>query len=424
MGDTLRHDGAVPEYYYISRFYLQWLMLPGINLFTFSNKFDNYAGMKTQKFQTGRVALVAFSHFIHDVYTSFLAPLLPLIIEKLSLTLTQAGLLSTVMQIPALLNPFIGLFADNKGLARWLVILAPTGTAIFMSLILSTSSYYVLLVLLFLAGISVALYHVPSPVLVAKYSGDKKGRGMSIFMTGGESARTVGPIFAIAAVSFLGEDHFYLVMGFAMLTSILLCFTLEKEEEKTSIKRNGSLKAAFHEIKHVLIPLSGILMARAFMHASMGVFLTVFVERQTGSLWLGGAALALYEAFGVAGVLCAGTFSDWLGRQRVLFWVLMVAPVAILIFVFSTGILKIIMLAVTGFTVLSTTPVMLAIIQENAKLNPSAANGLFMMTSFAARSIAVVIAGIIGDVAGLENMFIVSALIGFCAIPFLLKLDH
>lgn len=380
--------------------------------------------MKTQKFQTGRVALVSFSHFIHDVYTSFLSPLLPIIIEKLSLTLSQAGLLSTVMQIPALLNPLIGQFADNKGLARWLVVLAPTFTAIFMSFILSASSYYVLLVLLFFAGISVALYHVPSPVLVAKYSGDKKGRGMSFFMTGGESARTVGPMFAVAAVSFLGPDHFYLVMVFAVLTSVLLYFTLEKEEEKTSMKRNGSLKASFREIKHVLIPLSGILSARSFMHASMGVFLTVFVERETGSLWYGGAALALYEAFGVAGVLSAGTFSDWLGRKRVLFWVLMVAPVAILIFVFTTGILKIIMLAITGFTVLSTTPVMLAIIQENAKLNPSTANGLFMMISFAVRAIAVLAAGIIGDFAGLENMFIVSAAIGFCAIPFLLKLDN
>ncbi|MCP3873408.1 MAG: MFS transporter [Desulfobacteraceae bacterium] len=380
--------------------------------------------MKPEKFQTGRVTLVAFSHFIHDVYTSFLSPLLPLIIEKLSLTLSQAGLLSTVMQIPALFNPIIGLFADNKGLARWLVVLAPTLTAIPMSLILNTSSYYLLLVLLFFSGISVALYHVPTPVLIAKYSGEKKGRGMSIFMTGGESARTVGPMFAVAAVSFLGQDYFYYVMGFAMLTSVLLYFTLEKEEEKTSIKKNGSLKASFNEIKHVLIPLSGILSARSFMHASMGVFLTVFVEKETGSLWLGGAALALYEAFGVAGILSAGTLSDRIGRQRTLFWVLIVAPIATLTFVFTAGILKIIMLVITGFTVLSTTPVMLAIIQENAKNNPSTANGLFMMISFAVRSLAVFIAGIIGDLAGLENMFIISAVIGFFAIPFLLKLEH
>ena len=380
--------------------------------------------MKPEPFQTGRVMLVAFSHFVHDVYTSFLSPLLPLIIEKLSLTLGQAGLLSTVMQVPALLNPVIGLFADNRGLARWLVILAPTLTAVFMSLILNAHTYFLLLVLVFLAGISVALFHVPSPVLVAGYSGLKKGRGMGLYMTGGEAARMVGPMFAVAAVSFLGQDRFYLVMGLAVPISVLLYFALEKETEKTDMKRKGSIKSAYDEIKHVLVPITGVLAARSFMHAVMGTFLTVFVERQTGSLWYAGAALALYEAFGVAGILCAGTLSDRIGRQRVLFWVLMAAPIAILTFVFTDGFIKIAMVGVAGFTVLSTTPVMLALVQENAKMNPSAANGLFMMASFFVRAVAVFLAGVIGDMAGLENMFIVSAVIGFFAIPFLLKLDH
>lgn len=379
--------------------------------------------MKTDKFYGSKVAVVSFSHFIHDLYTSFLSPLLPLIIEKLSLTLSQAGLLSTVMQIPALLNPFIGLVADNKGLARWLVILAPTLTAIPMSLVGITPSYGLLLILVFFAGISVALYHVPAPVLVAEYSGSRKGRGMSFFMTGGELARTLGPMFAVAAVSVLGLDHFHWVMVFALLTSVVLYFTLEREEEKTAIRRNGSLRASYREIAHVLNPLTGILTARAFMHASMGVFLTVFVERKTGSLWYGGAALGIYEALGVVGVLSAGTLSDWMGRRRVLFWALVTAPIAILLFVFTTGAIKIAMLMIAGFTVLATTPVMLALVQETAKKNPSAANGLFMMVSFAARSFAVVIVGAIGDVAGLENMFTISALVGFTAIPFLLKLE-
>ena len=148
----------------------------------------------------------------------------------------------------------------------------------------------------------------------------------------------------------------------------------------------------------------------------------MFVERKTGSLWYGGLSLGIYEALGVAGVLSAGTLSDRMGRRKVLFWALAVAPVAILLFVFTTGALKIAMLMIAGFTVLSTTPVMLALVQETARDNPSAANGLFMMVSFAARSFAVVIVGAIGDVAGLENMFTISALLGFMAIPFLLKL--
>ncbi len=143
------------------------------------------------------MALISFSHFVHDLYSSFLPPLLPLIIEKLSLTLSQAGLLSFVMQVPAMLNPFVGLFADNKKVARWLVILAPSFTAVPMSLITVAPSYSLLLILLFLSGISAALYHVPSPVLVAGYSGTRKGRGMSLFMSGGELARTLGPMVAV-----------------------------------------------------------------------------------------------------------------------------------------------------------------------------------------------------------------------------------
>lgn len=379
--------------------------------------------MKTQEFNTGKVSLVSFSHFVHDVYTSFLSPLLPLLIDKLSLSLSQAGLLSTVMQIPALLNPFIGLFADNKGLARWLVILAPSLTAFPMSFIGLAPSYGILLLLVLATGVSVALYHVPAPVLVARYSGGKKGRGMSFFMTGGELARTIGPMLAVGGVALLGLEQFHFVLVFALMTSVVLYYALDRETEKTAVKKSGSLAKAYGEIGHVLRPLAGILTARAFMHASMGVFLTVFVEKQTGSLWYGGMALALYEAFGVAGVLSAGILSDRLGRGRVMLWALVTAPAAILVFVFTSGVLKIAMLLVTGFSVLSTTPVMLALIQETAADNPSAANGLFMMVSFAVRSFAVVLVGAIGDVAGLENMFIISALVGFTAIPFLLKLE-
>ena len=74
-------------------------------------KTDKTTRGSDQDFQTGKILALSIGHFIHDVYSSFLAPLLPLLIEKLSMSLTQAGFLSTVMQIPALLNPYIGLNA-------------------------------------------------------------------------------------------------------------------------------------------------------------------------------------------------------------------------------------------------------------------------------------------------------------------------
>ncbi len=46
---------------------------------------------------------------------------------------------------------------------------------------------------------------------------------------------------------------------------------------------------------------------------------------------------------------------------------------------------------------------MLAIVQENAENHPSAANGMFMMVSFTVRSLAVVVVGAVGDMAGMET---------------------
>ena len=97
------------------------------------------------------------------------------------------------MQVPALLNPYVGAMADRISV-RYFIILAPAMTAVPMSLIGLAPSYAILMILLFIAGISVSLFHVPAPVMVAKLSGDHKGRGMSFFMTGGELARTVGPL--------------------------------------------------------------------------------------------------------------------------------------------------------------------------------------------------------------------------------------
>jgi len=125
----------------------------------------NSAPRSNHVFNTGKVLTLSICHFIHDIYSSFFAPLLPLLVEKFSMTLAQAGFLSTIMQIPALFNPFIGLLADRISV-RYFIILAPASTAIPMSLLGLAPSYGVLALLFFVTGVSVAVFHVPAPVMV------------------------------------------------------------------------------------------------------------------------------------------------------------------------------------------------------------------------------------------------------------------
>jgi len=374
-------------------------------------------------FRTGKVLTLSACHFIHDVYSSFLAPLLPLLIEKLSLSLTQAGFLSTVMQIPSLLNPMIGLLADRRSV-RYFIILAPVTTAVPMSLTGLAPNYAVLLILLFITGVSVAVFHVPAPVMISQLSGDKKGKGMSFYMTGGELARTIGPLVAVGAVSILGLEGFYPIMIFGILASVWMYLRFRDVPVHTSNSVSTSLLSTCYEMRHILLPLTAILVSRGFMHASMTTFLPTFIKQETGNIWLAGFALTALEGIGVVAVLSSGTLSDYIGRRRILFIALLGAPIGLFLFVLTGGFLRFFMLLVTGFTLLSTTPVMLAMVQENAKNSPSAANGLFMMASFMARSLIVVFVGMIADHIGLRATYLISAGMGLLSIPFILMLPH
>ncbi len=91
-----------------------------------------YATTEQKDFQTGQVLTIVNGHFIHDIYTAFVAPLLPVLMERLSLSLTLAGSLTAIQQFPAVLNPFIGYLADKVSL-RYFVILAPAVTATLIS---------------------------------------------------------------------------------------------------------------------------------------------------------------------------------------------------------------------------------------------------------------------------------------------------
>ena len=377
--------------------------------------------LPTDRVNLKGVIAVSIAHFIHDVYSSFLAPLLPLLIEKLSMTLTQAGLLSTVMQLPALINPWIGSLADRISV-RWFLILAPALTAVPMSLIGIAPTYGMLLILMLFAGISVSVFHVPAPVVVARMSGDRKGMGMSFFMVGGEAARAVGPMVAVGIVALMGLDGFYPVMVVSFVCSALLFFATRDLPVTRTATTPVPLIQTWLGMRHILMPITGILVARGFMHGCMASFLPTFIAMNTGNLWLAGAGLTIFELAGVAGVMVAGTLSDRFGRRRMLTLSLLGAPVSLLAFVWVDGWLAYAMLVLTGFTLLSTTPVMLALVQENAVESPSAANGLFMMISFLARSAVVVIVGMAGDLIGLKTTYIIFALVGFIGLPFVFKL--
>ena len=167
-------------------------------------------------FHTEQVLTVAAGHFVHDSFSAFLPPLLPLLQERLATTYAGVGSLVIFTQLPSLLTPFIGYLADRISL-RYFVILAPAITGTLMSC-MGLASNYLMLVLLFLAaGLSSAAFHAPAPAMIGRISGGRIGTGMSIFMATGELGRTVGPLVVVTAVAWWGLEGIWRLAGFSWL---------------------------------------------------------------------------------------------------------------------------------------------------------------------------------------------------------------
>jgi len=374
---------------------------------------------KDNNFQNEQVLVIAGGHFFHDIYSAFLAPLLPLIIEKLSLTLTLAGSLTAFLQIPAVLNPVIGHFADKFSL-RLFVILAPAVTATLMSSMGLAPNYFTLAFLLFVTGISVAAFHAPAPAMIARVAGQRVGKGMSWFMAGGELGRTLGPIIAVWAVSLWSLDGLFRVAVLGWGTSLVLFLRLR--DTPVTKRTQGSLQSIIPKIRPLFLPLALILFFRMFLAVSMTTYLPVYMDLKGASFWLAGASLAILEGAGVAGALLSGSISDRLGRKSILLWVTIFSSLLMLIFLYSTDWMLIPILLILGFTSLSTGPVLLALVQDHFPQNRAVGNGIFLTMSSLLRSVVMLLVGMAGDAIGLQSAFFWSALISLLAIPGILML--
>lgn len=378
---------------------------------------EEQPGQEGSEFHTGQVAAIAGAHFTHDIYSSFVAPLLPLLRDNLFLSYTQAGSLVIVSQLASLLNPFIGYIADRVSV-RYFVIFAPAVSATLFSVMGLAPDYLVLMILLFAAGISIAAFHAPAPAMMARVSGDKVGRGMSIFMAGGELARAVGPLFVVAGVGWFGLDGIWRLAFVGWAVSIILYFALKSTPAQTHHPGMSDLATFWPQARRVFPAMMWLLAGRVFMLSALTTYLAIYIsDIRMGSLWLAASSLTILEIAGFAGALTTGTISDRFGRNNVLLALLISSPILFLVFIFGPIWLALPVLILIGFTAISPQPVLLALIQDQFPGHRALGNGTYLALNFLIRAVGIYFVGLFADRLGLDNAFMVAALLAFISIP-------
>lgn len=375
-------------------------------------------------FRPGAVLTVAAGHTVHDTYVAFVPVLLPRFVERFGLSNTKAGWLAACTQMPSILQPFFGHLADRLVL-RWVVMVAPAVTATLMSVAGWAPGYPSLALLLIVVGISSAAFHAVGSATAGHLSAEHLGKGLSVWMVGGELGSTLGPLLAGAALAVLTlhQLSWMMLLGWAASFALFLRLRRAPVHVVTHADR-PDWRQAIRRMRRMLLLMAGLVVLRAMAVAAPAVFSPIFLKQEGNSGLVAAAAVALFQAAGMAGTLAAGWISDRVGRRAVLMFGSTAGPLGLLLFTLLEGWARFPFLALAGAATVSMHPVCMALVQETFPESRGLANALYLSTVFVLSSGAAVMVGILGDGIGLRSAFVVSALITLLSVPLILALPE
>lgn len=376
----------------------------------------------TQPFQKKKILTISIAHFFHDIYQAFFAPMLPLLMAQFGISLAAAGALDIARRMPSLATPLIGLLADKKPI-KYFIILAPAVTAISMSLIGLAGNYWVLFMLLFIAGTSAVCFHVPSPVLIKFFSGSKIGKGMSLYMSFGAIAGTAGTILITFVITSFGIEKSYILMIFGIVTSLVLFIKL-KDLPSIHMAKQNSRNNKYKPIKSFIpffLILGAIMLFRAGMNLSLTLYLPVYLTEQGISLWFAGISLSILHFAGAVGMVAVGHISDQFSKKKILFILTFLSSCAMwgLIYFGDNKLFIIPCLIILGMLLFSSAPIILALVQHTDSHRPAFINSIYFMLGFFINTAGIFFVGFTGDNVGLETTFKICASIPLISLPFI-----
>ncbi len=379
---------------------------------------------ESETFQTGPVLTVSFAHMLNDIYASFLAPLLPALIARLTLSNTQAGLLAFMHSAPSLLQPVIGHLADRASL-RYFVILMPAATGTAMSLLGIAPRYAILALLVAIAGLCSASFHAAAPAMAGRLSGLRLGRGMGFWTVGGYLGFAVGPILvaSIVDVATLQATPWLAILGW--LGSVVLYLRLRRVPlQPAASSASSSWRHGMEGMRPILLPVVGITLMRAMAFSATLTFLPTLLTGQGVSFWLAGISLSILQLASAGGALITGSASDRLGRRPIMFISILTAPMLVLALVALRGWLQLPALLGLGLTMPATHVISLALMQESSPDNRALATGVLLSMTFISESVGAVLLGALADVIGLEVATALAALVFLASLPLVFLLPR
>jgi FSR family fosmidomycin resistance protein-like MFS transporter len=319
-------------------------------------------------------------HFIGDFYNSFIIPLLPLFIDKFSLTLAQAGLITGLSRfLSFVVQPPVGYIADRNP-SRFFALGGPLLVMVFIPLTGITHYFWMLVFFVCLGSIGSSMFHPTVAGMIEPYAGRHFGFSMSIFGTGGTLSFAIGPLFIswLVAKYGLSATPYSMIPGLAVLVFL---YKTVPVPQASIIKSQGfinSIKEIFGPVWRPIALICLVMTLRAYVSQSFMTFLPVMVARQGYSLVSIGALVSLFIFAGGLSGLLAGHLSDRVGFKSVFICAHLLATPCMAATLYLSGYWIFVFAFLSGFFILATLPLGVALAQRLAPGGKSMASSLMM----------------------------------------------
>lgn len=342
-----------------------------------------------------RIFKVASTHLVVDAYNNLYAPLLPLLIPHLNLSLTAAGTLAMCFQMASSVSQLgFGTLAD-RWRPRVLIIGGPILSVVILSLVGLATTPVALGVILVIGGLGGAAFHPPAAALVYRLADHRKGLAMSTHISGGSLGFALSPLLFVPVIARLG-----LVWSPIMIIPGLAALSWTLRQVPPMSKPGAHERSSWRTLRPAAVPLGLLYLTVVLRTATAYGFMTfapTLLTRRGLTIDQASTAVFLYLFASGVGGFFGGPLSDTFGARRVMVWTLLgsvpflAAAPALPPWGFTA------MLAIGGLLLQSTLPVSVTFAQSFTTAGAATVSSLMMGFAWGMGSLTVPLIGLAAD---------------------------
>jgi MFS transporter, FSR family, fosmidomycin resistance protein len=355
------------------------------------------------------VLVMSATHAVNDIFMNIYAPLLPIFIPRLGLSLAAAGSIAALIQIAGSIAQLVfGPLAD-----RWrpkvLAVSGPLVAVAVMSLAGLATSPATLGAILVVGCLGSAAFHPTAAAIVNRVGGARRGTSMSVHVTGGALGNAIAPMLFAPFAAMVGVAWTPLLAVPALV--VLVAILRRIPDVRLS---HGGGPTGFAALRPYAMPLTllwSAVVIRTIVALGLSTFLPVLLVSRGMSVSSAGLAAGAYLVAGSIGGLAGGPFADRFGPRRVIALTLFVSVPLLAAALVLPNPLSLFVLVAGGFFLGSTLPVNITYAHAIAPVAAATVSSLMLGVAWGVGGLAVPLVGLAGDRIGLPSALLVVALL-------------